>query len=40
MHNYDPPRVLETFDALEVMGAAEGSVPGNGSELAVISIAA
>jgi hypothetical protein len=38
---YEAPAVLETFDALEVMGAAEGfevySI-GNGSQVSVINI--
>ncbi|HEY5341874.1 MAG TPA: hypothetical protein VIK27_12665 [Candidatus Aquilonibacter sp.] len=29
---YESPLVLETFDASEVMGSAEGNVPGNGSQ--------
>lgn len=40
---YDQPRVLETFDALDVMGAAEGLevyVVGDGSKSVPISIAA
>ena len=30
---YDAPEVLDTFDAREVMGSAEGSVVGNGSRV-------
>jgi hypothetical protein len=39
---YEAPAVLETFSALEVMGAAEGFevyVVGNGSGMATISVA-
>lgn len=38
---YEAPAVLETFDALEVMGAAEGFevyLIGNGSAVAQINI--
>jgi hypothetical protein len=28
---YETPEILDTFAALEVMGAAEGSTCGNGS---------
>jgi hypothetical protein len=30
--SYDAPRLVETFEALEVMGAAEGQSAGNGSQ--------
>jgi hypothetical protein len=39
---YEAPAVLETFSALEVMGAAEGFevyTIGNGSQVATISVA-
>lgn len=38
---YSSPLVLETFDALEVMGPADGAevIVGNGSQLPPISIA-
>jgi hypothetical protein len=39
---YEAPAVLETFSALEVMGAAEGFevyAIGNGSGIATISVA-
>lgn len=39
---YDSPMVLESFDALDVMGATEGRealVAGNGSQLPTITIA-
>jgi hypothetical protein len=29
--SYDAPRLIETFEALEVLGAAEGLICGNGS---------
>ena len=38
---YEAPAILETFSALEVMGAAEGFevyTIGNGSQVAVISV--
>lgn len=38
---YDAPVVLETFEALEVMGAAEGFevyTVGNGSQVAIINV--
>jgi hypothetical protein len=39
---YQVPDVIDSFDALDVMGAAEGfevAVVGNGSQLPPISIA-
>jgi hypothetical protein len=30
---YEAPMVLETFDAQEVMGSAEGVIVGNGSRV-------
>jgi len=39
---YEPPAILETFGALEVMGSAEGFevyAIGNGSQLLLISVA-
>ena len=37
---YQVPDVIDSFDALDVMGAAEGiTVVGNGSQLPPISIA-
>jgi hypothetical protein len=39
---YEAPAILETFSALDVMGAAEGFevyVIGNGSTVAIISVA-
>lgn len=39
---YEAPAIIETFSALEVMGAAEGFevyTIGNGSTVAVISVA-
>jgi hypothetical protein len=39
---YEPPAILESFDALEILGFAEGfevySI-GNGSQVASISLA-
>lgn len=39
---YESPRVVESFDALDVFGIAEGNevyvAVGNGSEIFVISI--
>jgi hypothetical protein len=39
---YEPPAILESFDALEILGFAEGfevySI-GNGSQTSVISLA-
>ena len=38
---YESPRVVESFDALDVFGIAEGSevyTVGNGSQIVVISI--
>jgi hypothetical protein len=39
---YEAPAILETFSALDVMGAAEGFevyAVGNGSTVAIISVA-
>jgi hypothetical protein len=39
---YEAPAILETFSALDVMGAAEGFevyAIGNGSTVAIISVA-
>jgi hypothetical protein len=33
---YETPEILDTFAALEVMGAAEGQSCGNGSQTLVI----
>jgi hypothetical protein len=30
---YEAPMILDTFDALEVMGIADGLVVGNGSQV-------
>lgn len=35
---YASPQVLESFEALEVMGMAEGTLDGNGSVLERIAI--
>lgn len=39
---YESPRVVESFDALDVFGIAEGNevynIPGNGSQLLFISV--
>lgn len=37
---YEPPRVLESFDALDLLGDAHGQPVGNGSTPEVISISA
>ena len=33
---YETPEIVDTFEALEVMGAAEGQVCGNGSQTTII----
>lgn len=33
---YETPRLVETFEALEVLGAAEGQSCGNGSQTTAI----
>ena len=35
---YEAPAILDTFEAIEVLGAAEGQQCGNGSQMSVISI--
>jgi hypothetical protein len=40
---YESPRVVESFDALEIFGIAEGNevyTVGNGSQISIISIGA
>ena len=34
-HTYETPAIVDTFDALEVMGAAEGSTCGTGSQILI-----
>jgi hypothetical protein len=36
---YEAPLIVDTFDALEVMGAAEGAQCGTGSQVDIIAIA-
>ena len=42
MEHYEAPAILESFDAMDIMGSAEGfevySI-GNGSQTTVISVA-
>jgi hypothetical protein len=35
---YEIPQIVETYDALDVMGLAEGQTVGNGSNVAPISV--
>lgn len=35
---YETPEILDTFDALEVIGAAEGQSCGNGSQCEVFNL--
>jgi hypothetical protein len=33
---YEAPAILDTFEAIEVLGAAEGQQCGNGSQTSII----